>query len=422
MCFLENDALKSEILTNTCSPYTEAPATLHIGPDKTVYFVPKNFLPAEWFSSGSQKPFCFPDVDIQTGHTLVHYLYKGNYETPAANDGPMSLHARTKLKAALLVYIAANDHALPGLQLLATSEIEEYGSRLDLIEILDAIDSDFPKLCRDSWVHEYLRRKAMAAFEQDHTVFTNEALFRDINNTVLLKFLMQCIFNLYKARLSHVLSTEKEQCHGLERQTQCAQDLLPDTNALALEQKREFIVPLADEVPLEQSCESDVEDVATSEDFCTISCPSSDSDCEAEAYPHNDATESNCETPRATVYDVCCDPCEMPEEIAPESEPAVSEQVPDSPQPVACEPTLEDEIVPASTECEAIENDAPPEQSLSHRTSSRPCFLQTTHILEGNGWEGCRRCRETVKSLAVQVKSCMGPEHTPNSQGEGGGR
>ncbi|KAG9196912.1 hypothetical protein G6514_003046 [Epicoccum nigrum] len=250
------------------SPYTEAPATLQIGPDKTVYFVPKNFLPAEWFSSGSQKPFCFPDVDIQTGHTLVHYLYKGNYEKPAANDGTTSLHARTKLKAALLVYIAANDRALPGLQLLATSEIEEHGSRLDLIEILDTIDSDFPKLCRDSWVHEYLRRKAMAAFEQDHTVFANEALFRDINDTVLLKFLMQCIFNLYKARLSHVLSTEKEQCHGLERQTQCAQDLLPDTNALALEQKREFIVPLADKVPLEQSCESDVEDVATSEDFC----------------------------------------------------------------------------------------------------------------------------------------------------------
>jgi hypothetical protein len=405
MCFLENDALESEILTNTCSPYTKAPATLHIGPEKIVYFVPQNFLPAEWFSSGSQEPFCFPDVDIKTGHTLVHYLYKGNYETPAANDGPISLHARTKLKAALLVYIAAKDHALPGLQLLATSEIEEHGSRMDLIEILEAIDRDFSKLCQASWVHEYLRRKAMAVFEQDHTVFTDEALFRDINNTALLKFLIQCTFNLYKARLSHVLSTEKEQCHGMEGQAQCAQDLPPDINALTLEQKGDFIVPTADEVPLEQSCEPDVEDVASSEDFCTISCPSSDSDCEVEAYPHNDATESNCETPRATLYDVRCDPCEMPEETAPDSEPAVSEQVPDSPQPVACEPTLEDEIVPASIKCEAIENDASPEQSVWYRTSSRPCFLQTTHILEGNGWEECRSCRQTVKGLAVQVKS-----------------
>jgi hypothetical protein len=405
MCFLENDALESEILTNTCSPYTEAPATLHIGPDKTLYFVPQNFLPAEWFSSGSQEPFCFPDVNIQTGHTLVHYLYKGNYETPAANDGPMSLHARTKLKAALLVYIAANDHALPGLQLLATSEIEEHGSSLDLIGILDAIDSDFSKLCRDSWVHDYLRQKAMAAFEQDHTVFTDEALFRDINNTALLKFLMQCTFNLYKARLSQVLSTEKEQRHGMEEQAQYARDLLPDINALTLEQNGNFIVPPTDEVPLEQSCEPDVEDVAKFEDFCTISCPSSESDCEVEAYSHNDIAENNCETSTATVYDVCCDPCEMPEETAPEPEPAVSEQVADSSQPVASEPTLEDEIVLASTECDAIKNDAPPEQSLRHRTSSRPCHLQITHILERNGWEQCTRCRETVKSLAVQVKS-----------------
>ena len=176
---------------------------------------------------------------------------------------------------------------------------------------------------------------------------------------------------------------------------------------------------LANKVPLEQSCKPDVKDATTPKDFCTISCLSSNLDCEVEAYPHNNATKSNCETPRATVYDVCCDPCEMPEETAPESEPAVSEQVPDSPQPVACEPTLEDEIVPASTKCEAIENDAPPKQSLRHRTSSRPCSLQTTHILEGNGWEECRRCRETVKSLTVRVKPWMGPEHTPNCQGEG---
>lgn len=128
-------------------------------------------------SSGLQKPFCFLDVDVQTGHTLVYYLYKGNYETPAANNCPTSLYACAKFKAALLVYIAANNHALPGLELLAASEIEEYGSRLDLIKILDAIDSDFSKLCKDSWVLKYLRRKAKAAFKQDCTVFTNKALF-----------------------------------------------------------------------------------------------------------------------------------------------------------------------------------------------------------------------------------------------------
>jgi hypothetical protein len=403
-CFIGNNKLEPEILTNTCSPYTEAPATLHIGPDKIVYFVPENFLPAEWFICGSQEPFCFPDVDVKTGHTLVHYLYKGNYETTAANDGPTSLHARTRLKASLLVYIAANDHALPGLQLLAASEIEEHGSRLDLIEILDTIDSDFSKLCQNSWVHDYLRRKAKAAFEQDCTVFTNGALFRNIDNTAFLKFLMRYTFNLYNARLSHVLSTGKEQFGGLDGQAECARDLPPDKNTPALEQNGDFIIPLADDVPLGQSCEQGVEDVATSEDFCTISCPSSDLDCEVEAYSYNDTAEINREAPRATVYDVCCDSYEMPEETVPEPELAVPGQVPDSPPPIACEQTweaLKEESAPTSTECDAIENDAPSEQFLRHRTSSRSCHLQASHILEGNGWEQCRRCRETVRNLAV---------------------
>lgn len=147
-CSIEANAIGSVNLMDTYSSYTVPPATLHIGPDNIANSVPKNFLPAEWIDFSSQEPLHFPDVDIQTGHTLVHYLYKGNYEASAANDGTPSLYACTKLKAALLVYIATCDHVVPCLQILATREIEEHGSRLDLVDILDAIDGDFSRLCQ----------------------------------------------------------------------------------------------------------------------------------------------------------------------------------------------------------------------------------------------------------------------------------
>jgi hypothetical protein len=102
-------------------------------------------------------------------------------------------------------------------------------------------------------------------------VFTNKAPFWNINKTAFLKFLMRYTFNLYNARLSHLLSTRKEQFQGLDGQAECARDLPPDKNTPVLEQNGDFIIPLADDVLLGQTCEQGVEDVATSEGFCTIS-------------------------------------------------------------------------------------------------------------------------------------------------------
>jgi hypothetical protein len=111
-------------------------------------------------------------------------------------------------------------------------------------------------------------------------------------------------FNLYNARLSHVLSTGKEQLQGLDRQAECARDLPPDKNTPAVEQDRDFIIPLADNVPLGQSCEQDDKDVATSEDFYVISCLSSSLDSKVKAYSYNNTAENNCKALRATVYNV----------------------------------------------------------------------------------------------------------------------
>lgn len=407
-CPIEANAIESENLTDTYSSYTVPPATLHIGPDKIAYFVPKNFLPAEWIDCSSQEQFHLPDVDIQTGHTLVHYMYKGIYESSAANASTGSLYACTKLKAALLVYITTCDHNLPGLRLLATHEIQEHGSRLDLVDILDTIDCDFSKLCQESWVHGYLRQKAKMAFEQDHTVFTSEAILRNLNDTALLKFLMQCTSDLYNIRLSQILSTKREQCQEVDNQDQRVRDASLDRNPPTLKQNGDFIVPSADEMPMEQSSVHEIKDDMMHEDFCTISCPSSGSDCGVEAYSHDNTARETFEMLTSAVQDACYETCEVSMETSAEPEPPeVPEYAPESPQLVACAPTWEapeEDIVQVPSDCDAIQNgtSAEPEATEPEPLHQR-CQFQANHILHGNGWEHCRRCRETVEELALQA-------------------
>ena len=364
----------------------------------------------------SQESIHFRDVDLQTGHTLVHYLYKGTYEAPDPDDETTPAHTCTKLRAALLVYIATNNHALPGLQHLATREIEEHGSGLDLVQVLNAIDGDFSKLCQDSWVHEYLRRKAKAAFEQDHTVFTDGALLQDLNNTALLKFLMQCALDLFHTKLSHVFSTEEKQRQEMDKQNQCAQNLSLDSTNPTLEEKEDSTAPPVDEMLTEQSCVAEVSDGMSSEGFCTISCPSSGSDHGVEDYSYDNTAGEDCEMPTTTVEDACYATCEVSVATLAEPEPQVPEDIPDAPQPDVCEPIWEgasEEITPLPADCPSVEYDAPSERQLepakyetpSQRTAKIRCWLQATHILQGDGLEHCRRCQETVERLAIKVRS-----------------
>jgi hypothetical protein len=57
-------------------------------------------------------------------------------------------------------------------------------------------------------------------------------------------------------------------------------------------------------VPLGQSCEQDVKDVATSKDFYVISCLSSSLDSKVKAYLYNNTAKNNYKALRATVYNV----------------------------------------------------------------------------------------------------------------------
>jgi hypothetical protein len=105
-------SLEAQVLqANHHSPYTKSPVALHIGSEETVYYVPRHLLPSGWNKTNGEDSILLHDVEIEAGHTLVHYLYTGEYQTLDAVVSS-TLDACGGLKRALLVYIMAKDYNL----------------------------------------------------------------------------------------------------------------------------------------------------------------------------------------------------------------------------------------------------------------------------------------------------------------------
>jgi hypothetical protein len=101
-------------------------------------------------------------------------------------------------------------------------------------------------------------------------------------------------------------------------------------------------------------------------------------------------------------------------EVPVESEPEASEHVPDSPQSAACEPTWEhwkDEVKSVPTECEAVACDVLNEPGTGDNNPQESagasrCRFEAGHILKGDEWRACDRCRDDVKKTFVPSLGC----------------
>jgi hypothetical protein len=162
------------------------------------------------------------------------------------------------LKHALLVYIATTMPELSNLNHLATGQIQAYAENLNIFEILHAVKDDFARLEPDSWVHEFLRAKAVAAFEADHSVFRDEALLATLDSVVLGKVVMRWVVEMYDDKVSRMMKEVEQVMVIAKKNTEMLKEQM-------------LVTPLVDECCAEQV--SDHGSVET-EEFCTISCPS----------------------------------------------------------------------------------------------------------------------------------------------------
>jgi hypothetical protein len=128
----------------TCSPYASHPVAIDCGPGLATYRVPKHLLRSpEWSTTDAGGTICLSGVSAATGHTLVHYLYTGTYRALEAKGEAAASPAHIKFEQALLTFVLASAYKLQDLEILAKEQIEIYGSRMALVEVLDTARNEF---------------------------------------------------------------------------------------------------------------------------------------------------------------------------------------------------------------------------------------------------------------------------------------
>ncbi|KAE8337513.1 hypothetical protein BDV24DRAFT_139981 [Aspergillus arachidicola] len=199
----------------TTSPYKAPVVTLIIGRDE--YIIPEFYLrqfpqlrrSPKAFEQGYNPSLKFVssiDVDEDIGHTLVHYLYTGEYETLRDGPDPTIPRRTIEYRRSAFAYLAARKYGLGGLEAHAKHYIEVFDRDVPTPDILRIARSIYSKLPRDeTWFQDYIRVKMEDEFEADDAVFKREWFLNGIGRDASFdRLLVQIMAEIYSDKLATV--------------------------------------------------------------------------------------------------------------------------------------------------------------------------------------------------------------------------
>jgi len=207
-------------LTVVYSPYaTTQMVSLEVGPEATRFLVHDSILSRSEILAAKSYPLAFvkqsvllPELDLNTAHTLVHYLYTGKYQslnTLASSD--KVIPEVYKLGAG--VYCAAARYKLPGLAELAQNKLKSLDEEMSIFDILTvARDHAFPLLPEDDlWYPSYVEQSLNNAMADDPEPFRKPDFITTVEgNSRLLQLVWKTVMSNYaRAPATPVVNNEE---------------------------------------------------------------------------------------------------------------------------------------------------------------------------------------------------------------------
>ncbi|GLA78874.1 hypothetical protein AtubIFM55763_001037 [Aspergillus tubingensis] len=148
------------------------------------YSIPDNYIPGHMLVQArqSRSRILLRDVDADVGHTILHFLYKGKYETVFRAENQRKTHeVELEYERSVQVYYAARKYNIEGLDTLAQNYILALGETLSIFQILRSARSVFSKLPEnEEWFHRYLDSKLSSSFAEDETTFQLDEFYKEI--------------------------------------------------------------------------------------------------------------------------------------------------------------------------------------------------------------------------------------------------
>lgn len=206
------------------SPYITPVFTLLVGFSRVPYTIQEHLLYQSplWRTKCLSKPWgnklALPDVNEDIGHSLVHYLYTGDYQTlkpqiisvktpdelnnPSATSKEPEAHGLREYRRSVRLYCVARTYGLEGLGSLSVYHMENPQDKISIWNILDIAGEAYGTLPdHEEWFTEYLRRKLEAALRVDRSLLKRQDFLGRIG--MVKKFdqaLMKSIAEIYTGR------------------------------------------------------------------------------------------------------------------------------------------------------------------------------------------------------------------------------
>ncbi|KAH7410479.1 hypothetical protein DE146DRAFT_733229 [Phaeosphaeria sp. MPI-PUGE-AT-0046c] len=186
------------------SPYADANiVSLIIGRDATPFSIHSTFLVQSAVLAGKLKPgskqrVSIPELDKPTAHTLVHYLYTGDYEDLRTSS--IGTNITSTYAASTCVYCAAVRYELPGLAELAKAKIKSFDQQVSISDVLAmARDHVFPLLPEgETWYPSYLETAIQNAMVKDPEPFQRPEFITQIEgNSRILQIVWKTVMGHY---------------------------------------------------------------------------------------------------------------------------------------------------------------------------------------------------------------------------------
>lgn len=179
------------------------------------YSIPENYIRGHrlFQTRQSRNPrIILGDINSDIGHTILHFLYKGEYETVSCAEIQEETHrVEVEFKRSIQVYYAARKYDICGLDTLAQNYIVTLSESLSIFQILRGVRLIFSKLPEhEEWFHNYLHSKLSSSFTEDETTFQMDEFYSEILDDptlskAILKYIVKA-FNTETSRLRNLLS------------------------------------------------------------------------------------------------------------------------------------------------------------------------------------------------------------------------
>ncbi|KAJ5761448.1 hypothetical protein N7533_003487 [Penicillium manginii] len=152
---------KSNVIPQPLTPEISPKIDYHRPSSSKRYGIPAHFLrnyPKLAPARLGLSTFILSHVDEDVGHTVVHFLYTGGYETVSSPLSGCPSDLAREYKRSVLVYHASRTWGLTDLEVLAQQKMQHFDNELSIIEILRVMRDVFSSLpAGETWLPSYIQ-------------------------------------------------------------------------------------------------------------------------------------------------------------------------------------------------------------------------------------------------------------------------